>query len=345
MKLSLRRVIPATLLVAVMMMLTCQPAFAFSSNSNAFLGTSPNECTGMGGQTEILFSATMSTTGSGSNQWSTQMNGYTSTNSQKLDWLQYNMAVDKSGDVYGSAEYWFTPPPGGPGGDAFNLNTGTLTTVTSVSANDYFLISTSVNSANNVSSVTYSYYNAKLSKVYTGSITIPSKYLVPLLSWQLNIVGENNQNDEYATFTSGAGTMYYTSSSGSGQLAWMSNQPTCTTVQGTITGETGTMYYATPSSSPAYEIDQSFQRYWKLTMTVSPSGYGTVSPATGYVQPGSGVRITATPNTGYKFCSWAGTGTGSYSGTSNPASVTMSSDIGETGIFAQTGHTCPNVAG
>src|SRR5208337_5076663 len=73
--------------------------------------------------------------------------------------------------------------------------------------------------------------------------------------------------------------------------------------------------------------------FYILTVTPSPSSEGTVSPTGGSYQSGSTVAITATPTTGYAFTGWAGAGTGSYSGASNPASVTMNSNIIETASF------------
>jgi hypothetical protein len=72
-----------------------------------------------------------------------------------------------------------------------------------------------------------------------------------------------------------------------------------------------------------------------LTMQVSPSGSGTTSPAIGtyWYDSGLSVTISATANAGYAFSSWSGTGTGSYSGVANPASVTMNSPIAETANF------------
>ena len=46
------------------------------------------------------------------------------------------------------------------------------------------------------------------------------------------------------------------------------------------------------------------------------------------------VPISATPNNGYKFTSWTGSGSGSYSGNNNPASVTMNESITEIPNFA-----------
>ncbi len=48
------------------------------------------------------------------------------------------------------------------------------------------------------------------------------------------------------------------------------------------------------------------------------------------------VNIQATPTSNHIFLSWTGTGTGSYTGTNNPATVTMNGQITETANFQQT---------
>jgi Divergent InlB B-repeat domain len=58
-------------------------------------------------------------------------------------------------------------------------------------------------------------------------------------------------------------------------------------------------------------------------LTMSAGTGGTVSLASGWKANGSTVKITATPATGYSFTDWTGTGTGSFSGTTNPVSITM----------------------
>lgn len=77
---------------------------------------------------------------------------------------------------------------------------------------------------------------------------------------------------------------------------------------------------------------------YPLTMSVSPSGGGTVSPASGgYYAVGSQVQISASPNSGsgyyYSFTGWTGSGSGSYNGAANPATVTINSPISETANF------------
>jgi len=84
-----------------------------------------------------------------------------------------------------------------------------------------------------------------------------------------------------------------------------------------------------PTSNTTYTANFGTQYY--LTMTHGTGG--TVIPASGWKNSGAVVSITARPGTGYSFGNWAGTGTGSYSGTTNPASITMGGPITETATF------------
>src|SRR6266705_1621782 len=85
-----------------------------------------------------------------------------------------------------------------------------------------------------------------------------------------------------------------------------------------------------PTANTTYTA--TFKTQYFLTM--SPGTGGTVSPASGWKNSGTVVSISATPNSGFSFSSWTGTGTGSYSGPNNPASITMGGPITEVGNFA-----------
>ena len=74
-----------------------------------------------------------------------------------------------------------------------------------------------------------------------------------------------------------------------------------------------------------------FRTQYYLTMTYGTGG--TVSPTSGWRNSGVTVSITATPAAGYSFSSWAGTGPGSFSGTANPASITMGGPVTEMANF------------
>jgi len=76
---------------------------------------------------------------------------------------------------------------------------------------------------------------------------------------------------------------------------------------------------------------------YELTISVSPSGGGTTSPAVGthkYDKDAS-VTITATAATGYQFVNW----TGDASGTTATATVTMTSDKSVSANFAKIQYT------
>src|ERR1043166_2611774 len=62
---------------------------------------------------------------------------------------------------------------------------------------------------------------------------------------------------------------------------------------------------------------------------------GTVTPSSGWKNSGAAVSITAKPASGYTFSNWTGTSTGSYSGTNNPASITMNDPMSENASFIQ----------
>jgi len=85
-----------------------------------------------------------------------------------------------------------------------------------------------------------------------------------------------------------------------------------------------------PTTNKTYTA--TFRTQYYLTMTHSTGG--TVTPASGWKNSGAVVSIHAIPTSGHSFTGWTGSGTGSYSGTNNPASITMSSPLTETANFS-----------
>jgi hypothetical protein len=84
-----------------------------------------------------------------------------------------------------------------------------------------------------------------------------------------------------------------------------------------------------PTTNKTYTATFTTQYY----LTMAHGTGGAVSPAGGWKNSGATVSISATPSTGYHFSNWSGSGAGSYSGTNNPASITMGGPITETGTF------------
>src|SRR5262249_35093457 len=60
---------------------------------------------------------------------------------------------------------------------------------------------------------------------------------------------------------------------------------------------------------------------------------GSVAPASGYFNSGQSLSISANPNSGFSFSGWSGTGTGSFSGSNNPATITVNGPISEAAGF------------
>ena len=76
-----------------------------------------------------------------------------------------------------------------------------------------------------------------------------------------------------------------------------------------------------------------FQHQYYLTMKVSSSTAGSVTPSSGWQNAGVTITVKATAKTGHTFKSWTGSGTGSYTGTSATHTITMNSAITETATF------------
>ena len=69
-----------------------------------------------------------------------------------------------------------------------------------------------------------------------------------------------------------------------------------------------------------------------LRMAVSP-GFADVEPGSKWYEAGSSVSISASPPPGYTFDCWVGSGSGSYTGSSIFATITMNEPIMETAFF------------
>jgi hypothetical protein len=92
----------------------------------------------------------------------------------------------------------------------------------------------------------------------------------------------------------------------------------------------GTMSHdVSPATSTSYVAN--FTTQYQLTMQTAPNG--TTTPPSGWFDAGATVSILATPAVSYGFNGWTGTGSGSYTGWANPASVKMNAPVTETPAF------------
>lgn len=90
----------------------------------------------------------------------------------------------------------------------------------------------------------------------------------------------------------------------------------------------------TPVSDTA--IAATLVREYHLTMGTNTTAGGAVTPADdGWYPAGDSFSISASARTGWRFVEWIGVGMGSYSGTSNPATITMDGPITQTAYFEE----------
>jgi hypothetical protein len=91
----------------------------------------------------------------------------------------------------------------------------------------------------------------------------------------------------------------------------------------------------TAPSAPT-TITATYKKQYQLMISTNLPNAGSTSPAVGsyWYDSGKTVSIQASPASGYTFNSWTGSGSGSYSGTTNPTSITMNGPVSETATFA-----------
>lgn len=108
------------------------------------------------------------------------------------------------------------------------------------------------------------------------------------------------------------------------------------TVTNPLGGSTGSERWFTSDSSgivtAAQPLAFAYSHQFHLAVQVDPPSGGSISP-NGFFDDGAVIQIYATANPGYTFKNWTGLGAGSFTGKSNPAWVTISAAITETGFF------------
>lgn len=103
---------------------------------------------------------------------------------------------------------------------------------------------------------------------------------------------------------------------------------TTTTITTTSTTSTTTKSTTSTTSISTTTVPQYF-----LTMISYPQNSAILSPGSGYHAANSIVAISAIPEGNYVFLNWTGSGIGSYSGSGNPANITMSANVTEQANF------------
>jgi len=172
------------------------------------------------------------------------------------------------------------------------------------------------------STITFTYYNQYLQTLSYSITGTPA--------------GSGYSAPSYTAKQFGASTPQTLTTSATGY--WYDAGSSWSVTPNPLSGSTSSEQWYTTSTlsgtvSSAATLPFPYANQYSLTMIISPSGGGTTTP-TGSVSPGASTwetagasfSISATQGTGYVFSGWVGSGTGSYTGSTNP--YTFSSGIG-----------------
>jgi len=86
------------------------------------------------------------------------------------------------------------------------------------------------------------------------------------------------------------------------------------------------------ATGPATET-VTYHRQFTITSVATPAEGGTANLTSAWSDAGTTVEIFATANQGWKFVGWTGTGSGSFSGPSNTATVVVTGPVAEDAKF------------
>lgn len=80
-------------------------------------------------------------------------------------------------------------------------------------------------------------------------------------------------------------------------------------------------------------VNVAFVTQYYVNFSISPAGGGSLSLVSTWYNATTKIDVLATPSGGFDFGSWSGTGTGSYSGSSDPAHIWANASITEAAYF------------
>ena len=225
----------------------------------------------------------------------------------------------------------FLPNPATPSSGGSTLSTMTLSVDQSAQAGSYTAIITGTSGSLS--------HSTTLALSITGAATVQ-------ITWQLN--GVSNDATGNIITINGVG---YTYSNLPKTFSWVAGSTYTVSATPTVTASTGKQYpfsswtnggglsgvsgtYVTPSSAQTVTANYVTQYY--LTIQVNPSNGGSVFPNSGWQNAGMMTQVTASAAYGWRFTGWTGSGSGSYTGSGNPISLTMNAPITELANFAST---------
>ncbi len=90
---------------------------------------------------------------------------------------------------------------------------------------------------------------------------------------------------------------------------------------------------ANGTASAPESLVLSYHHQYSLDITANPTAGGTTSQSGGWADAGSTVQLSQATNQGWKFVGWTGSGSGSYTGSSNSTNIVVGAPITETAVY------------
>ena len=218
-------------------------------------------------------------------------------------------------------ELWRVPLPME---DGFNQFVDTRARFTANGLTAYIITATATGDNNTSKSFVYA---------LNASVTSPTPTPTPPPSIQVTV-----QTNPVGRAFSVDGTTY----SSTQTFTWVSSSSHSIATTSPQSGGTGVRYVWTrwsDNGAMSHTVAPTTNRTFTATfrkqfyLTMSHGTGGTVRPTSGWRKSGAAISISAVPANGYSFTNWSGSGTGSYSGPNNPASITMGGPITEAAAF------------
>ena len=90
---------------------------------------------------------------------------------------------------------------------------------------------------------------------------------------------------------------------------------------------------ANGTASAPVSLVLSYHHQYSLDVTANPTAGGTTSQSGGWADAGSTLQLSQVTSQGWKFVGWTGSGSGSYTGSSNSTNIVVGAPITETAVY------------
>jgi List-Bact-rpt repeat protein len=219
-----------------------------------------------------------------------------------------------------------TPDPG-----SYWETAGVATTLTATPNSGFVFVSWNGTGPGSVTTSSASTIQVTATGLVTETPVFTARIVPPPATFALTVTETG-----LPTGTIWAASVGSNGASGTGSLVIAGLNGTYTVIVPTVLGGPGVRYVPT-NASPSTTVTSNttltvtFTTEYAFTVFATPGG--SAGPLSEWVTSGGTVGLTATANASYEFANWTGTGTSSYSGTTQNLTITVTSPVTELATF------------